>query len=122
MKTTFMNTENSKASEPHKFALNSPQILNLASSNKHLQNLSIYHTRKNIKQQYKSKKLKIIALTWNDEFKLPDGSSSESDIQGYIKYIIKKHKTLPTNPPIHIHINRINNRKDEHKLAKIANI
>ena len=62
MKTIFMNTENSKASEPHKFALNSPQILNLASSNKHLQNLSIYHSRKNIKQQYKSKKLKIIAL------------------------------------------------------------
>ena len=92
MKTIFMNTENSKASEPHKFALNSPQILNLASSNKHLQTLSIYHTRKNIKQQYKSKKLKIIALTWNDEFKLPDGSSSESDIQGYIKYIIKSIK------------------------------
>ena len=46
MKTIFMNTENSKASEPHRFALNSPQILNLASSNKHLQNLSIYHTRK----------------------------------------------------------------------------
>ena len=25
-----------------------------------------------------------------------------SDIQDYIDYIIKKHETLPTNPPIHI--------------------
>ena len=33
-----------------------------------------------------------------------------SEIQDYIKYIIKKHETLPTNPPTHIYINRINNR------------
>ena len=33
-----------------------------------------------------------------------------SDIQDYIKYVIKKkHKTLTTNLPIHININRINN-------------
>ena len=46
----------------------------------------------------------------NDEFELPDISCSVSDIQGYIEYIIKKHETLPTSPPIHIYINRINNR------------
>ena len=44
-----------------------------------------------------------------------------SDIQDYTKYIIKKHKTLPANPPIHIYMNRINNRfvfkmKDDCKL------
>ena len=33
-----------------------------------------------------------------------------SDIHDYVKYIIKKHETLPTNPTIHIYINRINNR------------
>ena len=33
-----------------------------------------------------------------------------SDIQDYIKYIIKKHETLTTIPPIHVIINRINNR------------
>ena len=33
--------------------------------------------------------IKIIAPTWNDEFELSDGSSSVSDIQGYIKSIIK---------------------------------
>ena len=35
---------------------------------------------------------KIISPTWNDEFELPDGSYSVSDIQDYIEYIIKKMK------------------------------
>ena len=33
-----------------------------------------------------------------------------SDIQDYIKYIIKKHDTLTAIPPIHVYIKRINNR------------
>ena len=65
---------------------------------------------KNIRRQYKNNKLKIIAPTWNDEFELRDGSYSESDIQDYIEYIIKEHETLTAIPPIHVHINRINNR------------
>ena len=64
--------------------------------------MSIYYTWKNIRQQYKNNKLKIIAPTWNDEFELPDGSYSVSDFQNFIEYIIKSHETLPTNPPIHI--------------------
>ena len=74
MKTIFMHTENIKTSEPHKFILNLSQKLDLISSNKYvaLQNLSIYYTCKNIRQQQKDKKLKIIAPTWNDEFELPD--------------------------------------------------
>ena len=89
-----MNTENSKMTEPHKFALNLSQRLDLRSSDKYvaLQNLSIYYTWKN--------KLKVIAPTWNDEFKLPHGFYSVSDIQDYIEYIIKKHETLTTIPPI----------------------
>ena len=52
-------------------------------------------------------------------FELPDGSYSVSDIQDYIKYIIKK-QDLTTNPTIHIYINSINKRlvfkiKDEYK-------
>ena len=44
-----------------------------------------------------------------------------SDIQDYIEYIIKKNKTLATIPPIHVYINRSNNRlvfkiKDRYKL------
>ena len=86
-----------------------------------LQKLSIYYTWKNIRQQYKNNDLKIIAPTWNYEFELPDGSYTVSDIQDYIKYIIKKHETLPTVIPIHIYINTIINRllfkiKDRYKL------
>ena len=57
----------------------------LRSSNKHvaLQNLSIYYVWKNIRQQYENNNLKIIAPRWNDEFELPDGCFSVSDIQDY---------------------------------------
>ena len=64
---------------------------------------------KYIRQQYKNNKLKIEGPTWNDEFKFPDGSYSVSDIHDHIEYLIKKYETLP-NPPIHIYINRTNNR------------
>ena len=52
---------------------------------------------------------------------LTDGSYSVSDIQDYIKYIIKKHEKLTTITPIHVYINRINKRlvfkiKDAYKL------
>ena len=82
--------ENSKTNEPHEFFLTLSQRLNLRSSNKHvaLQNLSIYYNWKNIRKQYKSNKIKLIASTWNDEFELPDGSYSVSDVQDYIEYII----------------------------------
>ena len=46
---------------------------------------------------------------WIDEFEFPDGSYSESDIQVYIEYIIKKNKILTSISPIHVCINRINN-------------
>ena len=75
-----------------------------------LQNLLIYYTWINIRKQYKNNKLKIIALKWNDEFELPDGSYSLSDIQDYIEFIIKKHKTVTTIPPFYVYNNRINNR------------
>ena len=32
------------------------------------------------------------------------------DIQDYIEYMIKKHKTLTAISPIHVYINRYNNR------------
>ena len=52
METIFMNTENSKTNEQHKFVFNLSQILDLRTSNKHvaLQNLSIYYTWKNIRK------------------------------------------------------------------------
>ena len=44
----------------------------------------------NIRQQYKNNKFKVIAPMWNDEFELPHGSYSVSDIQDYIKFHHKK--------------------------------
>ena len=47
---------------------------------------------------------------WNEEFELPDGSYSISDIQDYFEYILKKHSGSVDNPPIRIYVNRIENR------------
>ena len=73
-------------------------------------NLSIYYTWKNIKTGYNNNKFKISAPTWNDNFDLPDGSYSISDIQDYFEFFIKKHETLTENPPIQIYPNKIKNR------------
>ena len=66
-------------------------------------NLSIYYTWRNIKSIYNNNKFEISAPTWNDEFKLPDGSNSISDIQDYFEFIIKKHKTVAENLPVQIY-------------------
>ena len=73
------------------------------------------------KKTVQNNKLKITATTWNDDFELADGSYSVSDIQDCIEYIIKKRERLIAIYPIHVYINRINNRlllktKDGHKL------
>ena len=92
METIFINTENSKTSEPRRFKLDLTDKLKLKNLNKNraLANLSIYHTWKNIKSEYKNSKFKISAPTWNDSFDLPDGSYSISHIQDYFEFIIKK--------------------------------
>ena len=68
-----------------------PQNLDMKNKDKDvtLQNLPIYYTWKNIRQQYKNNKLKIMAPTWYNEFELPGGSYSVPDILDYIKNIIK---------------------------------
>ena len=85
METIFLNTE---TNEPHIFVVNLSERLDLIRSDKHV---ALYYTRKNIRKLYKNNKLKIIAPTWNDEFELPRGSYSVSDIQDYNEFIFKKH-------------------------------
>ena len=87
METVFMNAENSKTSEPHRFKLDLTDKLNLKNLNKNmvLANLSIYYTWKNIKSTYNNNKFKISAPTWNDTFDLPDGFYSIADIQDYFE-------------------------------------
>ena len=96
MDTIFMNSENSKTSDPHRLLLNLTDKINLKRSDKYvaLSNLSIYYTWKNIKNSYENNKFKISALTWNEGFELPDGSYSVSDIQDYCEYIFKNMRQL----------------------------
>ena len=91
-----MNTLNSKINESNRFIYQLTDKLNLKNPNKNmaLANLSICYIWKNIKSEYNNNKFKISAPTWNDEFNLPDGSYSVSDIQDYFKYIIKNMKLL----------------------------
>ena len=78
METIFINTENSKTNESHRFKLDLTDKLNLKNPNKNmtLANLSIYYTRENIKSEYNNNKFKVLTPTWNEAFDLPDGSYS----------------------------------------------
>ena len=108
MDTIFMNSENSKTSDPRSLLLNLTGKIDLRRKGKYvaLSNLRIYYTWKNIKKSHKNNKFQISALTWNEELELPDGS----DIQDYFKYILKKHETVTDRPSIRICINIIENR------------
>ena len=80
-----MNSDKSKTSDPHRL---------LSGKYVALSNVSIYYTWKNIKKSHKNNKLKISALKGNEEFELPDGSNSPSDIQDCFKYILKYMRQL----------------------------
>ena len=109
--TIFMNSENSKTSDPPRLLLNGTDKMNQKRSDKHaaLSNLSYYYTWKNIKKSYKNNKSKISAPTWNEEFELPDGSYPVSHIQDYFEYILKEHETVTNNLSIRIYVNKIGN-------------
>ena len=111
MDTIFMNS-NSKTSEPHIFKLKLTDKLNLRLDKTviALSNLSIYYTCNNTKSSYNNKKFKISAPTRNEEFTLPDGSCSISDIQDYFQYTLKKHEKNTDKPSVQIYVNKIENR------------
>ena len=112
MDTIFILSDNSKTSKPHilKLKLTSKLDLRLGEKVIALSNLSIYYTWKNIKNSYNNNKLKISAPTWNEEFTLPNGSYSVSDIQDYFEYILKKHEENTDERSIQIYVNKIENR------------
>ena len=112
MDTIFKISENSKTSEYHVLVLKLTDKLDLRrdQSTVALSNLIIYYTWKNVKSSYNNNKFKISAPTWSEEFELPDGSYSISDIQDYFEYILKKHSESVDNPSIRMYINRIENR------------
>ena len=82
IETIFMNTENNKKNETHTIFFNLSQKLDLGVQiNMLLFETYLFITRVKIRE---NNKLKIRAPTWNDEFELPNGSYSVSDIQDYI--------------------------------------
>ena len=100
------------SSEPHILKLKLTDKLDLQIAEKviALSNLSVYYTWKNIKSSYNNNKFKISAPTWNEEFTLPDGSYSISNIQDYFEYILKEHRENTDKPSIQIYIKKIENR------------
>ena len=107
-----MNSDNSKTSKPHilKLKLTSKLDLQLEEKVISLSNHSIYYTWKNIKDTYNNNKFKISAPTWNEEFKLPDGFYSVSDIQDYFEYIMTKYGEDTDKPLVMIYVNKIEKR------------
>ena len=63
MEAIFLNSENSKTSEPHRFRLDLTDKSDLKDPKKKmaLANLSLYYTWKNIKSEYNNNKYKISA-------------------------------------------------------------
>ena len=112
METFFMNSKNSKTSEPHRLKYNLIDKLDLKNPNKNmaLASLSIYCSWKSVKSIYNNNKFKISAPSWNDTFDLPDGLYNIPAIQNYIEYIIKKHEIIDETAPILIYANKISNR------------
>ena len=109
MDTIFMNSENSKTSEHNVLVIKLTDKLDLRRGQKTvaLSNLSIYYTWKNVKSSYNNNKFKISAPTWSEEFELPDGSYSVSNIQDYFEYILKKHSESVDNTSIRMYINKL---------------
>ena len=104
MDTIFMNSKKDRTSGYHVLVVKLTDKLDLRRGQKSvdLSNLSIYYRWKNIKTSYNNIKFKTSAQTSFEEFKLPDGSYSISDIQDYFEYILKKHNGNVDNPSIRI--------------------
>ena len=77
-----MSTQNSKTDESRKSLYEFTDKFNVKNSNENmaLANLSINYRWKNIKSEYNNNKFNISVPNWNDEFDLPDGLYSVSDI------------------------------------------
>ena len=106
-----MSSKNSKTSDPHRLLLNLIDKLDLRKKDKYiaLSNHMIWYIWRNIEKSYENNKLKISDPIWNEEFQLPDGSYSISDIQDYFEYILKKHGEMTINPSIRIYTSKIEN-------------
>ena len=111
MDTIFVNSENSKTSEPNVSILKITNKVDLRIGEKiiPLSNLSIYDMWKNIKNSCNNNKFKISATKWNDKFELPYGQYSVSNIQDCFEYILKKHGENSDKPSVQLYVSKIEN-------------
>ena len=86
MNTIFINSKNSKTSDPQRLLLNLTYKIKLKRSAKYIaiSNLTIYYTWKNIKMSYKNNKFKISAPTWSEKFELSDGRHTAQKMEDFI--------------------------------------
>ena len=96
MDTIFMNSENNETPKPHVYY----EICLLS-------NIIIYYSWKNIKSSYNNNEFKTSAQAQNDNFELPDGLYSVSDIQDYFEHILKKRGEDIDKPSVQIYVNKI---------------
>ena len=90
MDTIFMNSKNSKTTDPHILLLNLTDKINLQRSDKYVAYLSQHLLyMENIKKSCKINNFKKSAPRWNEDFELPDGSYYVSDIQDLFEYMLK---------------------------------
>ena len=109
MKTIFMNTENSKTNDPHRFRLTLAEKLNLKDPNKNmaLANLSIYYTWTNIKSAYDTINLKyLLQFGMMNLICLMDHSLMQT-FKMILSILSKKHIN---NRPVQIYVNKMKNR------------
>ena len=106
--STFMNSEKSKTSDPHRLLLNLTDKTNLRRKDKYAasSNHSIYYTWKNIKKS-------------DLRYQLQHGMENLNYLKDhilyqlfkiYFEYMLKKHATITDNPSIRIYINKIENK------------
>ena len=112
MNTIFMNSENSKISEPHVLILKLTDNLYLRRDEKSiaLSNLSIYYTWKNIKTHTITKNLKYQLQHGMLKIWTSDALYFISNIQDYFEYILKEHGEIIDKPSAKIYVNKIENR------------
>ena len=91
MNIIFMNSKNSKTSDPQRLLLNLIDKIDVSRKDKYIavSNLGICYTWKNIKNSYKNNKYKTSTPKWNEKFELPNGSYSISVIQDYFEYVFQ---------------------------------
>ena len=96
MDIIFINSKSSKTSDPYRSLLNLAVKINLKRSDKYigLRNLGIYYIQKNMKKSYKSNKFKISTPTQNEDYDLPDGSYSVSDMKQIRYSVLNMEKRL----------------------------